>query len=271
MVSFPLCSWGGGRFKSHARRVACDSFPTRNRTRASANVNLHQLSCLVVLTSLAVVTGCTSGGLSAANQSVVVHGNATLDGAPFDARWLGAVVLRSGLVTPCQDVLRPVSKGGYATIVLADTESSGCGSPGARIVLWTFAHSEILYSTNTLPWPRNGHRANFRARYSTTRPGGAAPTTAEFTGGVLRRDGRQLPPGTRVEAYVGGTRCGVASVRRAGSYTTQYILAVVGPDSISGCTRGATLTFRINGRPAADAGVANSPPGQQAPLNLTLR
>jgi len=102
-------------------------------------------------------------------------------------------------------------------------------------------------------------------------PAGAAPTTAQFTGGVFRRDGRQLPPGTRVEAYVGGTRCGVASVRRASSYTTEYILAVVGPDSVSGCTRGAHLTFRINGRPAADTSVANTPPGQQNSLNLTLR
>ena len=226
------------------------------------------------LGSLALVAGCTSGpGPQRANVThrIVVHGIATLDGSSFDARWVGAVVLDGGLVTPCQEALRPVTKGRFTITVLADSESSGCGASGARVVLWTAVHSGIVYSTNSLAWPRSSGSATFTARYSTATPAGAAPTTAQFTGGVFRRDGRQLPPGTRVEAYVGGTRCGVASVRRASSYTTEYILAVVGPDSVSGCTRGAHLTFRINGRPAADTSVANTPPGQQNSLNLTLR
>ena len=38
-----------------------------------------------------------------ARRRVVLHGKLTLDGAPFDARFLGAVVLREdGLITPCQ-------------------------------------------------------------------------------------------------------------------------------------------------------------------------
>ena len=38
-----------------------------------------------------------------AGRRVVLHGRLTLDGAPFDARFLGAVVLRrDGLITPCQ-------------------------------------------------------------------------------------------------------------------------------------------------------------------------
>jgi hypothetical protein len=225
------------------------------------------------LGSLALVAGCTSGPgpqRATVTHRIVVHGNAVLDGSPFDARWVGAVVLDGGLVTPCQEALEPVTKGHFTITVLADSESSGCGAPGARIVLWTAVHSGIVYSTNSLAWPRSGDSSTFAARYSTAAPAGAAPTTAEFSGGVFRRDGRQLPPGTRVEAYVGGARCGVASVRSTSSYPG-YILAVVGPDSVSGCTRGATLTFRINGRPAADTSVANIPPGQQASLDLILR
>jgi hypothetical protein len=172
------------------------------------------------------------------------------------------------LVTPCQSSLPAVAKGRYAITVLADRESAGCGAPGARIVLWTSAHNTILYSTDTVAWPANGHPVRFVARYSTSRAAGAAPTTAEFTGAAFKGDGRQLPPGTRIEAYVGATRCGVASVRSTTDYTG-YILAVVGPDSIAGCTRGATLTFRIDGRAAVATSVVNAPPGQREALDLT--
>ena len=181
----------------------------------------------------------------------------------------GAVVLRAGLVTPCQFALPPVTKGRYTITVLAETESSGCGGPGAQIALWTFAHNEIIFSTNTVAWPTHGHTTNLAARYSTSAPAGAAPTTAQFTGGAFGADGHPLPPGTRIEAYVGGTRCGTAGVRYTDP-STEYILAVVGPDSIPGCTRGATLTFRIDGRPAAPTSVVNTPPGQRDALDLTL-
>jgi hypothetical protein len=229
---------------------------------------------VVGLGSLALVAGCTSGpGPQRANVThrIVIHGNATLDGSPFDAQWVGAVVLVGGLVTPCQDALRSVTKGHFTITVLADSESSGCGAPGARIVLWTAVHSGIVYSTNSLAWPRSSGSATFTASYSTATPAGAAPTTAQFVGGAFRRDGRRpLPPGTRVDAYIGGTRCGTASVRSTSSYTG-YILAVVGPDSIAGCTRGAALTFRINNHPTASTSVVNTPPGQRAPLDLRLR
>jgi hypothetical protein len=217
------------------------------------------------LTTAVPVTTAVPG----ASDRVVVSGSATLDGAPFDARWVGAIVLRGGLVTACQDALPPVTNGHFAVTVLAETESSGCGAPGGQIVLWTFAHNKILYSTNAAAWPGNGRATNLGARYSTSAPAGAAPSIANFTGGVFRAGGEQLPPGTRVEAYVGGTRCGVASVRRTSDFTG-YILDVVGPDAIAGCTRGATLTFRIDGRPAALTSVVNTPPGQRASLDLTL-
>jgi hypothetical protein len=58
-------------------------------------------------------------------------------------------------------------------------------------------------------------------------------------------------------------------VRTADDFTG-YILSVVGPDAIKGCTRGARLSFRINGKPATSKPAVNTPPGQRETLDLTL-
>jgi pimeloyl-ACP methyl ester carboxylesterase len=201
-----------------------------------------------------------------ARDRVVVRGSLRLDGAPFDARWLGAVVRRGGLTTPCQYTLAPVTNGRYEITVLADAESTGCGAPGAEILLWTFARDRKLYTGAAVRWPGNGRATSFDSSFSTAAPHGAAPLTSDFSGEVFRRGGRHVPPGTRIEAYVGDTRCGVASVRRTGNFAG-YILAVAGPDSVAGCAAGATLTFRINGRPALETAV--NEPGRGMPLDLT--
>jgi hypothetical protein len=90
----------------------------------------------------------------------------------------------------------------------------------------------------------------------------------EFAGEVYDRRGRHLPAGVRVDAYVGKTRCGVGSVRRTGSFSG-YLLAVAGPESVAECARGATLTFRVNGRPAVETTVNAS--GRRDLLDLTLQ
>jgi hypothetical protein len=200
-------------------------------------------------------------------RRVQLRGRLSLDGAPFDARWLGAVVRRrDGLITPCQLALSPVRRGRYRIRVMADAEARGCGVPGAEIALWTFAHGRILYSTQRRRWPR-GRRLRLDASFSTATPDGAIPPRTEFAGQVFRSDGRQLRGGTRIEAYVGTTRCGLASVRRTGSFSG-FTLNVVGPDSVPGCARGATITFRVNGRRALDT--ALNQPDRSGPLDLTV-
>jgi hypothetical protein len=202
-----------------------------------------------------------------ARRRVVLHGKLKLDGKAFDARWLGAVVLRrSGLVTPCQLTLPPVRRGRYRITVLADAEASGCGVPGARIALWTFAHDEILFSRPVGRWPRHRGR-RFDAAFSTARPNASVAPRTQFAGGVFRPDGHELPGGTRVDAYVGTTLCGVTSVRRTGSFSG-FTLDIVGPDSIPGCARGATITFRVNGRRAPETAV--NEPGRSGKLDLTV-
>jgi hypothetical protein len=227
-----------------------------------------------VVAAAMIVPGCAGGTTTSRTQvgsdREVIRGTATVDGTSFDARFLGAIVLRRGLVTPCQATLPAVAHGRYSVTVLADAESSGCGKLGAHVVLWTFIHNTFLYSVNSVPWPATSRALSFGARFSSSTPAGAAPTTAEFTGEAFGRNGLPLPAGTRIEAYVGGTRCGIASVRNSSAFTG-YVLAVVGPDAVAGCTRGARLTFRIDGRPAADTSVVNTPPGQQAALDLQVR
>jgi hypothetical protein len=198
---------------------------------------------------------------------VILSGDALVDGAPFDSSSMGAVVLEAGLVTACQDILPRVASGRYTITVLAGTESSGCGAPGAQIVLWTFANNRIMYSTNALAWPGNGATTTFAPRFSGSAPAGSVPALAQFQGNVVGAHGEQLAVGTRVDAYVGDTRCATASVRATDEFRG-YILDVVGPESIPGCTRGAALAFRIDGRPAAPTTAVNTPPGQRDSLDL---
>jgi hypothetical protein len=201
-------------------------------------------------------------------DTVAVRGHSLLDGEPFDSTWVGAVVMKDGLATPCQSALLPVENGEYTVPVLAATESSGCGKRGARIALWTFAKDKIIFSTETAPWPEED-TTTFDADYSSATPAGAAPVVAQFQGAVYGADGQPLPAGTKVEAFVGETLCGVASVRSSLGFTG-YILSVVGPDSIAGCALGAMLTFRIDGKAAALTTAVNTPPGQRDALDLTL-
>ena len=141
------------------------------------------------------------------------------------------------------------------------------GRPGARIALWTFADDKIIFSRETWRWPR--HRSlHVEGSFASARPDASVAPRTEFGGSVFRPDGRQLPGGTRIDAYVGATRCGVSSVRRTGSFSG-FSLSVVGPDSIPGCTRGGTITFRVNGRLALDTAV--NEPGSSDRLDLTVR
>ena len=202
-----------------------------------------------------------------AHERVVVSGRARLDGAAFNARWLGANVRRNGLITACGLTLVPVDDGRYEIPVVADPEQHGCGGPGAEILLWTFVGDKTLASTNALPWPRRG-AVTFDANFSAAAPRGAEPRTTGFSGEVYRRDGRRLPPGTRIEAFVDHTRCGISSVKRTGNYSG-FILAVVGPSSVAGCRTGARLTFRIDGHRAIET--ATHQLGSAETLDLTVQ
>ena len=220
---------------------------------------------------LALTSSCSNGDDKPApsqGTSIDVSGDARLDGKAFDSQFVGAVVLADGLVTPCQGALPAIEGGHYDIPVLTEEGGTGCGRPGAKVVLWTYAGDRIIYSTNSFAWP-SGKKATFDPEYSTTEPQGAAPDVAQFSGEVYGDDGQPVPVGTDVEAFVGDARCGVASVRRSDSFLG-YVISVVGPDSIPGCTQDVAITFHVDGKPADSNPVLNRPPGVREPIDLRL-
>jgi hypothetical protein len=226
------------------------------------------IGCVAVGVAVGGHAGPAAGaGQAAARDRVVVRGRATLDGASFDAPYLGAVVKRAGLVTPCQRTLPRVRGGRFVITVSARTEASGCGARGGRIFLWTFAQDKMLYSQESVRWPGNGSSLTFQPRFSAGLPDGGVGRTVGFAGEIFDRRHRRLPPGARVEAYIGTTRCAVATTRRIGNFTG-FSIDVVGPDSIPGCTVAATITFRVDGRNTNETAVNQS--GQGASLDLSL-
>jgi hypothetical protein len=70
--------------------------------------------------------------------------------------------------------------------------------------------------------------------------------------------------GTLVEAFVGSTRCAVASIRGTGF----YIMSVVGPDATPGCAADAPITFVVDGERAVET--ARNSPARSAHLDLTV-
>lgn len=229
---------------------------------------------LVLLVGSIAAAACDGDGQpsrAGPADRITVRGTATLDGAPLDAEFLGAVVRRDGLITPCQSGIPGVSGGRYTITVLGERAGSGCGRTGADVLLWTYVGGTKLYSAAGFTWPTRGNEARFDPQFSTATPAGASPMLTELSGEAFNRDGRLLPPGSRVEAYVGDTQCGVASVRQAESFTG-YILSVVGPDSRSGCAKDAPITFRVDGQPANETYVnhlAGGAPGSGGSFRLT--
>ena len=247
---------------------------------------------LAVIVALAVLAGCDDGSTKADRtpttpasaprpvtsvtgarplqyDRVTFRGNLSLDGAPLDAEYLGAVVRRDGLVTPCQVSLPPVAQGRYEISLYANTESTGCGRAGSEVLLWTFTRGKTLYSDGGVPWPGSGHLQNFDAHFSTATPDGDVPPLASFNGDAFTVTGARLPAGAVVEAYVGTTRCGVASTRRTTDYSG-FVLAVVGADAVAGCTRGAPIAFRVDGG-AVNESAVNTPSTHGEELHLTVR
>jgi hypothetical protein len=206
----------------------------------------------VVVAGAIVVAGWSGATTASASTGaapkdrVVVRGTARVDGRAFDARWIGAVVRRNGLVTPCQAALPPVHDGRFTVAVFRRAASAGCAGPGSAILFWTYRH-ERLFAQRWVPWSRVDDRVT--VRFSTARPGGAAPPITELSGRAFDAAGHPVALGTRIEARVGSTTCGVATVRAGGGFRG-YVMNVVGAGSIPTCADGAPISFLIDGRPA---------------------
>lgn len=206
-----------------------------------------------------------------AAERVTLRGALTLDGAPLEAEFLGVRVIRNGLPAACQYTIPAVTQGRYEVRVVADAEVSGCGTPGAELLLWAFAKDAFIFSEQTVPWPGSGGTATFDASFSSDAREGAGKPVTEFKGHLFDREGARLPGGTVLEALVGDVRCGVTSLRYGDDFEGYYTLVVAGPEFIPACAEGARLTFRLNGEPAAETAFNDLGRGNEGhELNLAV-
>jgi pimeloyl-ACP methyl ester carboxylesterase len=202
------------------------------------------------------------------DHTVQFRGRATVDGRPLVTDSMGAAVLHDGLVTACQASLASARGGRFRLPVLDARASAGCGRRGDRVVLWAFTNDTITHSTRAIPWPRARRSPVLSVDFDPDQPQGAHPVSAGFFGEVHTPSGLPTAVGARVEARVGGVRCGVATVRDTGSFVG-FIISVVGPDSIPGCTRGAPISFTVAGREVPET-ARNDPGDHRDALILTL-
>jgi len=200
-------------------------------------------------------------------RQATLHGALTLDGAPLDARFLGARVVRDGRSAACQDIIPAVDGGRYEITIAADAEVRGCGLDGAAIVLWTFVDDRFLFTSTLAPWPGDGVRATFDASFSTAAPLGATTPVTEFKGHLFDASGAPLDAGTVIQAHINGRVCGTTSLRqRAGWFT----MIVAGPDAVPGCDAGVPISFTLDGRPAAETMLNTPGAHRDAEQDLTL-
>lgn len=211
----------------------------------------HPIATALVVALTVVACSSSESTEAAPARRIVIRGTAQLDGRAFDARWIGAVVRRNRLVTPCQAALPPIRDGHFRIPVLTSAGAAGCGTAGSEVLFWTFGDQQ-LFASRWLPWSRRDEHPTLR--FSSRDPNGASPARTELSGGAFDADGRRVPLGTRIEARIGSTTCGVASVHSGGGFTG-YIMNVVGPDSIPACADGATITFLIGTTPANETAV----------------
>jgi hypothetical protein len=186
------------------------------------------------------------------DQRATLSGTLTLDGQPLEARFLGAHVMRDGLVTACQAAIPSVAAGQYEIPIMSDAEGRGCGVAGGRIVLWTNVGDQYLYTAETLAWPGSGADATFDATFSTAAPAGASEPLTGFKGHVVRPNGARLGGGTVLEAFIGDALCGVTSVR---CDAESWFTLLVAGSQVPGCAEDGAISFRVNGAPAGGAAV----------------
>jgi hypothetical protein len=203
---------------------------------------------------------------------VTLRGELSLDGAPLNAEFIGARVIRDRLPAACQGNIPAAVDGRYEITVVADEEVRGCGADGSEILLWTFVDGQYLFARELVGWPGDGETLTFDATFSRRNADGASSPVTEFKGELLDRAGRHLPGGTVLEAYAGDTLCGVTSMRYGNVTEQLYTLIVAGPDLVPACSEGARLTFRIDGEPASETAVNDLGRGSAGhELNLTVR
>ena len=196
-----------------------------------------------------------AAALPGADQRVTLRGAVTLDGQPVDSAFMWAMVRDGGLLRACSYERVVNVQGSYSMPVAADAETPGCGKPGADLLIGLFVDGK-RYVSAPLPWPRAPGDAAIDLAFTSARPDGTASSDealfgSHFVGALLDGSGKPLGPGARVEAYIGDTKCGafaVPPVMMIFDETQGYTISVASPEAIPACAKGATISFRVNGK-----------------------
>lgn len=286
---------GPGPWRPHREHLRHMEPPARTRCTGTMNRSLRRCLALIsIALVVAPLVACDDGGDDGAalpptpvastpiaeatpvpgeDERATLTGTLTLDDVPLDAEFLGVRVVRDGLVAACQHGIPPVTGGAYEIGVVADAEVRGCGADGAQMMLWAFVDGRFVFSQETAPWPGAGGAAKFDATFSSADTLGAGTPVTELKGLLYGPNVVPLPGGTVVEAYIGETLCGITSLRYADATEGYYTLLVVGPESIAACVDGGAISFRLDGKPAAETAANNLNRSSEAEreVNLTLR
>ncbi|HYM14556.1 MAG TPA: hypothetical protein VEZ14_03280 [Dehalococcoidia bacterium] len=210
-----------------------------------------------------------SATLPGADQRLLVHGSITLDGEPLVGGFFRVEVNRDGLRQVCSITADGINAGQFESVVASERELAGCGGPGSLVALDVYAGGRLFVSPE-VPWPVSGHDITLDASFARTDAAPARVTV--LSGGALDASGNPLPPGTRVDAYIGGVLCGVSSLPHGlmqAASPDAYEILIAGPESRAGCAEDGTISFRLNGAPVAVTATNGLHP-EQVSLDLTL-
>ena len=219
-------------------------------------------------TVLPYVQTAEADAVPGAGQRLTLGGMLTFDGEPLVGADTWVEVVKDGIMRTCSYWSWKPSDGQYYHEVAADAETAGCGQDGARayMIMYSFDRRRYYVAREALEWPVTT-QLMFDASFSSDDPVGAGvgATVEDFLGAryrgvVLDAAGEPMPPGTLIEAFIGDTRCGayalpVVSMDTGGTESASYWLGVSGPELLPACTRGAPVTFRVNGETVPQAGV----------------
>ena len=210
-----------------------------------------------------------ANSVTGAGERATLRGAITVDGIPANGRFFWIEVEKGGLRSLCSFAADVVRGGEYERTVASATEAAGCGGEGSMLYGVIWENNDRRFSA-PIAWPEGGGNVAVDLTFTTSNEPTAAGHRTPVYGTALDAEGNHLTPGTRIEAYIGETLCGVGSLTPVVmdfSGPDSYDVLVAGPEAVAGCARDGAIRWRVNG---ADVGqtATNNGDGQNVDLIL---
>jgi len=230
-------------------------------TPAGEDLLVDDLRAIGQLFTLAPRLGLPEAdAVAGAGERLTLSGRIAIDGTPSDdGRFLWFEANNSGMRVLCSFPGDVVRGGEYERTVASAEEAAGCGETGSAIygVIW---EQDALRFSAPIVWQPGGGSMVTDLAFSTTAAVIIPADDTPVYGTVLDAHGEHLGPGTRIEAYIGETLCGVGSltpVVMEFSGPDSFDVLVAGPESVAGCERNAKVRFTVDGREVAATAINN--------------